>query len=234
MKAAIAAARHRHAGGVLHRRGRGRRRRSGRDADEARRREGVQRRLPVRQRSDRWARTVRSSTSCADGGVAVCAFNPINPLERPGHWGLVPAQSPQDAGGWTATSRSRAASISATSTPRAPAPSAMRAPQAAPARRTRRSQRLARHAGGGARAGGGGAGGRVPRIVGTPGLRRRRCQPAPPPQAWPHQASASSSWWPATPTRASIRPTRRCCSAIDASQRSIQLTMAYFSRPATS
>jgi cardiolipin synthase len=24
-----------------------------------------------------------------DGGVAVCAFNPINPLERPGHWGLV-------------------------------------------------------------------------------------------------------------------------------------------------
>lgn len=23
------------------------------------------------------------------GGVAVCAFNPINPLERPGHWGLV-------------------------------------------------------------------------------------------------------------------------------------------------
>ncbi|MFG6416466.1 phosphatidylserine/phosphatidylglycerophosphate/cardiolipin synthase family protein [Roseateles sp. DC23W] len=23
-----------------------------------------------------------------DGGVAVCAFNPINPLERPGHWGL--------------------------------------------------------------------------------------------------------------------------------------------------
>lgn len=24
-----------------------------------------------------------------DGGVAVCAFNPINPLERPGHWGLL-------------------------------------------------------------------------------------------------------------------------------------------------
>lgn len=24
-----------------------------------------------------------------DGGIAVCAFNPINPLERPGHWGLV-------------------------------------------------------------------------------------------------------------------------------------------------
>ena len=23
------------------------------------------------------------------GGVAVCAFNPINPLERPGHWGLL-------------------------------------------------------------------------------------------------------------------------------------------------
>jgi cardiolipin synthase len=23
------------------------------------------------------------------GGVAVCAFNPINPLERPGHWGLI-------------------------------------------------------------------------------------------------------------------------------------------------
>ena len=23
------------------------------------------------------------------GGVAVCAFNPVNPLERPGHWGLV-------------------------------------------------------------------------------------------------------------------------------------------------
>lgn len=23
------------------------------------------------------------------GGIAVCAFNPINPLERPGHWGLV-------------------------------------------------------------------------------------------------------------------------------------------------
>jgi cardiolipin synthase len=23
-----------------------------------------------------------------DGGVAVCAFNPLNPLERPGHWGL--------------------------------------------------------------------------------------------------------------------------------------------------
>jgi cardiolipin synthase len=23
------------------------------------------------------------------GGVAVCAFNPINPLERPGHWGLM-------------------------------------------------------------------------------------------------------------------------------------------------
>jgi cardiolipin synthase A/B len=23
------------------------------------------------------------------GGVAVCAFNPLNPLERPGHWGLV-------------------------------------------------------------------------------------------------------------------------------------------------
>jgi len=24
-----------------------------------------------------------------DGGVAVCAFNPVNPLERPGHWGLL-------------------------------------------------------------------------------------------------------------------------------------------------
>lgn len=24
-----------------------------------------------------------------EGGVAVCAFNPLNPLERPGHWGLV-------------------------------------------------------------------------------------------------------------------------------------------------
>ncbi|RZJ11314.1 MAG: cardiolipin synthase B [Rubrivivax sp.] len=24
-----------------------------------------------------------------DGGVNVCAFNPINPLERPGHWGLL-------------------------------------------------------------------------------------------------------------------------------------------------
>ncbi len=24
-----------------------------------------------------------------DGGVHVCAFNPLNPLERPGHWGLV-------------------------------------------------------------------------------------------------------------------------------------------------
>ena len=24
-----------------------------------------------------------------DGGIAVCAFNPVNPLERPGHWGLV-------------------------------------------------------------------------------------------------------------------------------------------------
>ncbi|MCE4553090.1 phospholipase D-like domain-containing protein [Roseateles cellulosilyticus] len=24
-----------------------------------------------------------------EGGVAVCAFNPINPLERPGHWGLM-------------------------------------------------------------------------------------------------------------------------------------------------
>lgn len=23
------------------------------------------------------------------GGIAVCAFNPVNPLERPGHWGLV-------------------------------------------------------------------------------------------------------------------------------------------------
>ncbi|HEV6968613.1 MULTISPECIES: phospholipase D-like domain-containing protein [Roseateles] len=23
------------------------------------------------------------------GGIAVCAFNPLNPLERPGHWGLV-------------------------------------------------------------------------------------------------------------------------------------------------
>jgi cardiolipin synthase len=23
-----------------------------------------------------------------DGGVAVCAFNPVNPLERPGHWGV--------------------------------------------------------------------------------------------------------------------------------------------------
>lgn len=24
-----------------------------------------------------------------DGGIAVCAFNPVNPLERPGHWGLL-------------------------------------------------------------------------------------------------------------------------------------------------
>lgn len=24
-----------------------------------------------------------------DGGVAVCAFSPVNPLERPGHWGLI-------------------------------------------------------------------------------------------------------------------------------------------------
>lgn len=23
------------------------------------------------------------------GGIAVCAFNPVNPLERPGHWGLI-------------------------------------------------------------------------------------------------------------------------------------------------